>query len=152
MNSKSLLIIIISFFLFSCGYTPMFSSNSKATINIENLDISGDRDLSNFVKEKIERLNDKDSDKKVSITAKTNYSKETQIKDKSGNTTQYKLTANISYIIETEKTTIEFSSKVSSSMNNFSDEFEQTNYEKATKDQFSVIFVNKLIVSLSRIE
>ena len=130
----------------------MFSSNSKATINIENLDISGDRDLSNFVKEKIERLNDKDSDKKVSITAKTNYSKEAQIKDKSGNTTQYKLTANISYIIETEKTTIEFSSKVSSSMNNFSDEFEQTNYEKATKDQFSVIFVNKLIVNLSRIE
>lgn len=152
MNSKSLLIIVISFFLFGCGYTPMFSSNSKTRINIENLDISGDRELNNFVKEKIERLNDEDSDKTISITAKTNYSKETQIKDKSGNTTQYKLKANISYIIETDKTTIEFSSKVSSSMNNFSDEFEQKNYELATKDQFSVIFVNKLIVNLSRIE
>ena len=59
----------------------MVSSNLKTRINIENLDISGDMELNNFVKEKIERLNDEDSDKTISITAKTNYSKETQIKN-----------------------------------------------------------------------
>ena len=152
MKTKILSIIIVSFYLFGCGYTPMFSSDSKTAINIENLVVTGDRELSNFIRDKIERLDDKTSNKKVSITAKTNYSKETQIKDKSGNTTQYKLNADISFVIKTKESTVEFNLKESTSMQNFSDEFEQKNYEKSTKDQFSVIFLNKLIVSLSRIK
>ncbi len=152
MNAKTLSILIVSFFLFSCGYTPMFSSNSKTTINIGELIVTGDRELSNFVRDKIKNLDDKSSDKKVSIIAKTNYSKIAQIKDKSGNTTQYKLNADISFTIKTESSTVEFDLSESASMQNFSDEFEQDNYERSTKDQFSVIFLDRLIDSLSRIQ
>ena len=149
---KTLSIILLTFFLYSCGYTPMFSSNSQTRINVEELIITGDRELNNFIKEKIDRLDNKSSPKKVSITVSTNYSKESQTKDKSGNTTQYKLNANVNFIIKTEKSTEEINLSESSSMNNFSDEFEQKNYERSTKDQFSSIFINQLIISLSRIE
>jgi len=152
MNTKTLSILIVTFFLFSCGYTPMFSSNSKTTIYIEDLIVEGDRELSNFIRDKIKRLDDKTSKKKVSITAKTKYYKVAQIKDKSGNTTQYKLNADVNFIIKTDASIVEFDLKESASMQNFSDEFEQKNYERTTKDQFSVIFMDKLIVSLSRIQ
>lgn len=149
---KTLSIILLTFFLYSCGYTPMFSSNSQTRVNVEELIITGDRELNNFIKEKIDRLNSESSDKEVSITANTNYSKETQTKDKSGNTTQYKLNASVNFIIKTKNSTVEINLKESSSMNNFDDEFEQKNYERSTKDQFSSIFINQLIISLSRIE
>ena len=149
---KTLSIILLTFFLYSCGYTPMFSSNSQTRVNVEELIITGDRELNNFIKEKIDRLDNKSSPKKVSITVSTSYSKESQTKNKSGNTTQYKLNANVNFIIKTEKSTEEINLSESSSMNNFSDEFEQKNYERSTKDQFSSIFINQLIIGLSRIE
>jgi hypothetical protein len=149
---KTLSIILLTFILYGCGYTPMFSSNSQTRVNVEELIITGDRELSNFIKEKINRLDNKSGTKKVSITVSTSYSKESQTKDKSGNTTQYKLNANVNFIIKTEKSTKEINLSESSSMNNFSDEFEQRNYERSTKDQFSSIFINQLIISLSRIE
>lgn len=149
---KTLSIILLTFILYGCGYTPMFSSNSQTRINVEELIITGDRELNNFIKEKIDRFDDKSSNKKVSITVSTSYSKESQTKDKSGNTTQYKLNANVNFIIKTEKSTEEINLSESSSMNNFSDEFEQKNYERSTKDQLSSIFINQLIISLSRIE
>ena len=149
---KTLSIILLTFILYGCGYTPMFSSNSQTRINVEELIITGDRELNNFIKEKINRLDNKSSAKKVSITVSTSYSKESQTKNKSGNTTQYKLNANVNFIIKTEKSTEEINLSESSSMNNFSDEFEQKNYERSTKDQFSSIFINQLIIGLSRIE
>ena len=149
---KTLSIILLTFILYGCGYTPMFSSNSQTRINVEELIITGDRELNNFIKEKIDRLDNKSSPKKVSITVSTSYSKESQTKNKSGNTTQYKLNANVNFIIKTEKSTEEINLSESSSMNNFSDEFEQKNYERSTKDQFSSIFINQLIIGLSRIE
>ena len=47
---KTLSIILLTFILFSCGYTPMFSSNSQTRINVEELIVTGDRELSNLIK------------------------------------------------------------------------------------------------------
>ena len=149
---KTLSIILLTFILFSCGYTPMFSSNSQTRINVEELIVTGDRELSNLIKNKIERLNSESSTKKVSITANASYSKESQTKDKLGNTTQYKLNASVNFIVKTNGSTIEINLNKKSSMNNFNDEFEEKNYEKSAKDQFSSIFVNQLMLNLSRIE
>jgi len=149
---KTLSIILLTFILFSCGYTPMFSSNSQTRINVEELIVTGDRELSNLIKNKIERLNSESSTKKVSITANTSYSKESQTKDKLGNTTQYKLNASVNFIVKTNGSTIEINLNKKSSMNNLNDEFEEKNYEKSAKDQFSSIFVNQLMLNLSRIE
>ena len=55
-------------------------------------------------------------------------------------------------MIKNEKSDIVINFKESLSMQNFSDEFEQSNYEKSVKDQIGGIFVNKLVISLSRIE
>jgi|TARA_E500000178_G_scaffold217407_1_gene214613 hypothetical protein len=130
----------------------MFSSSSQTKLNIEKFSISGDRDLNNFIEEKVKKFNDKTSNKKISIIAKTNYSRETQTKDKSGNTTQYKLKANVEFLVTVNNTTLEIDLNESLSMNKLNDEFEQKNYEKSTKDQFSTIFVNRLLINLSRIE
>ena len=152
MNIKTLSLIVLTFFLFNCGYTQMFSSSSQTKLNIEKFSISGDRDLNNFIEEKVKKFNDKTSNKKISIIAKTNYSRETQTKDKSGNTTQYKLKANVEFLVTVNNTTLEIDLNESLSMNKLNDEFEQKNYEKSTKDQFSTIFVNRLLINLSRIE
>ncbi len=152
MNMKTLSLIVFTFFLYSCGYTPMFSSTSQTKLNIEKFSISGDRDLNNFIEEKVKKFNSKTSDKKISIVAKTNYSRETQTKDKSGNTTQYKLKASVDFLVKVNDNTLEINLNESLSMNKLDDEFEQKNYEKSTKDQFSTIFVNRLLINLSRAE
>ena len=130
----------------------MFSSTSQTKLNIEKFSISGDRDLNNFIEEKVKKFNSKTSDKKISIVAKTNYSRETQTKDKSGNTTQYKLKASVDFLVKVNDNTLEINLNESLSMNKLDDEFEQKNYEKSTKDQFSTIFVNRLLINLSRAE
>ena len=86
MFKKIIQLTIILFILNGCGYTPMYSTNFKNDFNIELIDIKGDNDLNNFIKQKIDGLTNTETKKSKTfqVSLSTNYSKDVQIKDKSG--------------------------------------------------------------------
>ena len=154
MFKKIIQLTIILFVLNGCGYTPMYSTNFKNDFNIELIDIKGDNDLNNFIKQKIDGLinTETKNSKTFQVSLSTNYSKDIQIKDKSGKATQYSLNANANFIIEINDKLKKISFNEKSSLTKFDDDFEETNYERSFKENISQVFVNKLIMYLSRIK
>ena len=153
MFKKIIQLTIILFVLNGCGYTPMYSTNFKNDFNIELIDFKGDNDLNNFIKQKIDGLinTEKKNSKTFQVSLSTSYSKDVQIKDKSGKATQYSLNANANFTIEINDELKEISFSEKTSLTKFNDEFEEANYEKSFKENISQIFVNKLIIYLARI-
>tara|TARA_Y100000591_G_C21708272_1_gene632009 strand:+ start:56 stop:478 length:423 start_codon:yes stop_codon:yes gene_type:complete len=136
----------------NCGYTPMYSSNSKNNFNIEIIDLKGDNDLNNFIKQRlVGSINNNDNfDKNFQISISTDYIKRVQTKDKSGKITQYSLNAKVDFTIKFNDQLEVISFNEKSSMNKFNDDFEESNYERAFKENISQIFKNKLVMYLSR--
>jgi len=154
MFKKIIQLTIILFVLNSCGYTPMYSTNFKNDFNIELIDFKGDNDLNNFIKQKIDGLinTEKKNSKTFQVSLNTSYSKDVQIKDKSGKATEYSLNANASFTIEINDKLEEISFNEKTSLTKLNDEFEEANYERSFKENISQIFVNKLLIYLSRIK
>ena len=154
MFIKKLSWLLILLILNGCGFTPMYSSNFKNDFDIEIIGFKGDDNLNNFIKQKIERTikNDENNTKKFQISGKTIFSKDVQTKDKKGKVTQYSLSASANFTIKTQSVIEEISFTEKSTLNKLSDEFEESNYERSFKDNVSQIFVNKLIMYLSRIK
>ena len=150
--SKNIFIWILLILITSgCGYTPMYSSNFKSDFNMDVIDIKGDYDLSNFIKQNIiETPRNNNVNKTFKILISSAYFKEIQTKDKSGKVTQYSLNAQVNFTIkfDDKSETISFDEK--SAMNKFNDDFEESNYEKSFKENISQIFSNKLKMYLSR--
>lgn len=154
MFKKKFSWLFILLILNSCGFTPMYSSNFKNDFNIEIINFKGDNNLNNFIKQKIGSTinsNEKNT-KKFQISGKTSYSKNVQTKDKKGKVTQYSLSASANFTIKTKNLIEEINFTEKSTLNKLSDEFEESNYEKSFKENVSQIFVNKLIMYLSRIK
>ena len=153
MFKKIIQLTIILFVLNGCGYTPMYSTNFKNDFNIELIDFKGDNDLNNFINQKIDGLiNTEKNSKTFQVSLSTNYSKDVQIKDKSGKANQYSLNANASFTIEINDKLEEISFNEKTSLTKLNDEFEEANYERSFKENISQIFVNKLLIYLSRIK
>ncbi len=146
--------LLILLILNSCGFTPMYSSNFKNDFNIEIIDFKGDSDLNNFIKQKIDKTikNDEKNTKKFEISGNTSYSKNTQTKDKKGNVTQYSLIGGINFTIKINNSIEKINFSEKTTLKKLSDEFEESNYERSFKENISQIFVNKLIMYLTRIK
>ena len=154
MFKKIIQLTIILFIFNGCGYTPMYSTNSKNDFNIELINFKGDNVLNNFIKQKIDGLINAETEnsKTFQVSLSTSYSKDVQIKDKSGKATQYSLNANAIFTIEINNELEKISLNEKSSLTKFNDEFEEANYERSFKENISQVFVNKLIIYLSRIK
>lgn len=154
MFIKKLSWLVILLILNGCGFTPMYSKNFKNDFNIEIIDFKGDNDLNNFIEQKIASTikNDEEITKKFQISAKTDYSKNIQTKDKAGKVTQYSLNGSVNFTIKINNVLEEISFSEKSTLNKLSDDFEESNYERSFKENVSQIFVNKLVMYLSRIK
>ncbi len=152
MSKNFFILLFVIIFMNNCGYTPMYSSNSKNNFNIEIIDLKGDNDLNNFIKQRlVGSINNNDNfDKNFQISISTDYIKRVQTKDKSGKITQYSLNAKVDFTIKFNDQLEVISFNEKSSMNKFNDDFEESNYERAFKENISQIFKNKLVMYLSR--
>ena len=152
MSKNFFVLILVIFFTNNCGYTPMYSSNLKNDFSVEIIDLKGDNDLNNFIKQKLlgTTNNDNSFDKTFQISISSRYNKEVQTKDKSGKITQYSLNARVDFTIKLndELEVISFNEKTA--LNKLSDDFEESNYERSFKENISQILTNKLIMYLTR--
>ena len=151
---KLIPVFLIIIILNNCGYTPRYALNKNLDFTIDLIEISGDRDFNNFLKSRITRYeNDKDVNKKnYELTLKTRYRKNIKSKNAAGLAENYELVITVDALVKSD--TIEtkkliFEEKFN--MKKFDDAFEEENYEKIVKENFSDIILERIIFYLFKL-
>ena len=142
MIKKNIIFISIIFFLANCGFAPIYLQNTNVNFSIEQVDYTGDRELNNFLKTKLNQFKKKNNDNKIYIEANSIYKKSILSKDSAGEVTNYNLEAEVIFLIKPLNKEIKITeNKIMDSM---SDKFEEARYERLIKQSFASSISNKL--------
>ena len=146
MIKKHIVLILFIFFLTNCGFSPIYVKNTNTDFSIENVNYQGDRELNNFLKTNLNQYKNENSDRKILIEATSEYKKTILTKNTASEVTNYKLIANVTFLIRSTNKKINITEeKIISSMD---DKFEEARKERATKENFARSISNKLISEL----
>ena len=146
MIKKYIILISLIFFLTNCGFSPIYVKNTNTNFSIENVNYQGDRELNNFLKTNLNQYKNENSDRKILIEATSEYKKTILTKNTASEVTNYKLIANVTFVIKPTNKKINITEeKIISSMD---DKFEEARKERATKQNFARSISNKLISEL----
>ncbi|MDB3919195.1 hypothetical protein N9349_00465 [Candidatus Pelagibacter sp.] len=151
MIKKITVLLIILFFTTNCGFSPIYSNKNNYNISIEELSLTGDRTLNNYLRSNLNRYkNNEEATKKISLIVATDYQKNTLSKDLTGTVNRYELVAEVVFTIMPNNQILVFSeTKIMENMNNKSDE---NNFENNTKQTFANIIASELINKLAEIK
>ena len=143
---KKFLISIIVSFIYGCGYSSLYQDQKRDLI-ISIKSMKGDFEINNFIKNELKIASNKNSKNIYDINFETKYEKIILTKDATGKATDYKLEMNVRFaIISNQNQTVTFNEDFL--IKNESDNFEQSNYEKEIKRNFSKIVTDKLLLIL----
>ena len=90
--------------------------------------------------------------KKYDINLETKYTKNIIAKDTTGAATEYKLTINVSFKVNSNEYDREFIFQESFNMKSISDKLEEKDYEENIKSNLVNIITRKLILQLSLVK
>tara|TARA_B100001989_G_C24216052_1_gene305518 strand:- start:75 stop:530 length:456 start_codon:yes stop_codon:yes gene_type:complete len=150
MKKYIYILIFIPLLFISCDYTPIYSDKNDYNFKIEKIEFNGDAEINNLIDKKLKKYKKTLSDKKFSIFASTSYAKISQSKNLSGKTTNFMVTIKANFKIKREDKTKTFIFKEEFLIKNFSNKFEENNFEKIKKENSIDLIISKLIVQLSR--
>tara|TARA_B100000575_G_scaffold291110_1_gene296231 strand:- start:1411 stop:1875 length:465 start_codon:yes stop_codon:yes gene_type:complete len=142
--------IFIPFLLLSCDYSPIYSKKNNYNFKIEKIEFNGDAEINNLIDKKLKKYTKKGSDKKFDIFASSSYKKISQSKNLSGKTTNYLITIETNFEIKKEDKIKTLIFKEEFLIKNFSNKFEENNFEKIKKENAIDLVINKLVVQLSQ--
>ena len=151
MLKKTITIIFLTIFLYSCDYSPLYSSKNLKKINLSVSEISGDKELNKYIMSNLNKYFNSEG-KEVKLSIITNYSKDIASRDTKGSISNYKLLANATFNIEVKGKRDSVSFKEDFIMKNLEDNFEKNNYEKTIKKNFSNSITDKLMIQIFSIK
>ena len=146
MIRKNTIIIFLIVFLTGCGFTPIYIKNNDVNFSIELVNLTGDRELNNFLKKNLSRYKNENVSNKVFIDAQSKYDKVVLSKDGTGEVTNYQLEAEVVFVIKSTNKQIVFSENII--MKSITDKFEEDKFEKSAKQNFASSVTYKLISKL----
>ena len=149
---KILIFILIVSFTSNCGYTPMYKNLKNLNFSVEIKNSSGDRDINNKIKNKLNSYEIKDIDKVYLIDFKTDYKKNIVSKDSTGAATEYKIILECIFIISNSEFNKELKYVETFNMQSFTDKLDEKDYEQSIQNSLTNIIVRKLILQLSQIK
>ena len=145
---KKVFLIVLITFLTQCGYTSLYQDIGKININIKIVDMKGDNQLNNLMRTELQRYQSSDTEKNFLINVESKYSKKTLTKDKTGNITTLRLTANVIFDVILNENKYQFSYEEGLNINKSSNSNEQSEYEYIVKRNFTETIRDKLILKL----
>mgnify|MGYP001177123277 CR=1 FL=1 len=143
---KKFLLPIILIFFYGCGYSSLYEDQKNdLLINVKNM--KGDFEINNFIKNELKIASNRNSINIYDLNFETKYEKIILTKDATGKATDYRLKMNVTFIIiSNQNQTVTY--KEEFLIKNESDNFEQSNYEKEIKKNFSKTVKDKLVLML----
>ena len=146
---KKIFALILVIFVYSCGYTSIYQEMKK-DLNINILDMKGDFELNNYIKNDLKISSNKDSSNIHNLNIETEYNKIILAKDATGKVTDYNIEMSVKFIVVSNNN-INISFEENFKIKKNDDNFEQSNYERDIKRNFSKIVQEKLILDLIKI-
>jgi len=146
-------IILILLFTQSCGYTPMYSKNQKVNFYIKSVEFAeSDKDLASYLKLNLNNYFEKKDGSEYIINANISYKKTIASKDSTGEIEEYNLSSVAKFIIKSNNFSKTINMNESFKMENFSDEFQEKEYEDNIKKNIARTVTSKLLFQLSRFD
>ena len=146
---KKLFLLISIIFIYSCGYSPLYlAGKNDLLLNLKK--IEGDFELNNYIKNDLKIASDNNSKNVFDINAETKFEKIVLTKDATGDATDYRLDFTVKFIIISENKEVSY--KESFKIKKNDQKFEQSNYEKEIKRNFSEIVKDKLVLYLLNLD
>tara|TARA_Y100000768_G_scaffold181158_1_gene135688 strand:- start:2489 stop:2941 length:453 start_codon:yes stop_codon:yes gene_type:complete len=146
---KKIFALILVIFVYSCGYTSIYQEMKK-DLNINILDMKGDFELNNYIKNDLKISSNKDSSNIHNLNIETEYNKIILAKDATGKVTDYNIEMSVKFIVVSNNN-INISFEENFKIKKNDDNFEQSNYERDIKRNFSKIVQEKLILDLIKL-
>ena len=145
------ILIFIPFLFLGCQYAPIYSNKDKFNFKIENIDFTGDVEINNLIDKKLKKYKTTKSGENVSISTFSSYEKISQSKNLSGKTTDYLVVIKTNFEIEMDDKTNILIFREEFLIKNFSNKFEENNFEKIKKENSIDLIINKLVTQISQI-
>ena len=150
MMQKIIFLIILHLSLLSCDYSPIYSKNNSYNFYIESVSQEGNSEINTLIRSKLKKYQLAKDAKKITINSISTFKKSSQSKNKSGNTDQYLLNLEVKFFVKSADNEKNFILKEKFIMKNFTNEFDEKNYERTIKNNMTELIVNNLIIQLSR--
>ena len=144
-------VILFSIFIYSCGFSPMYSMKDSQNINIEVMSAEGDREINFNLKSKL-RIHKYPKSKLFRIMISSNYLKTDISKNLAGEVEEYRIQSTTNITLITDDLEKEFVSTENFTMKNFADDFEEINYEKRLKKNIAESNYRKILLEISKIK
>ena len=151
MLKKIIIIFIIPFLFYGCGYSALYSNSNDKNINIKVLKSLGDRDINNFLLSDLKKYSGNQG-RTFLVSIDTNYSVSDNSKNLEGSISNYQLLAVAKFQVKSDDLDKTITIQEGIIVKNLSDNFEKKNYEKSIKRNFSKNIATKLILQLSSIQ
>ena len=144
---KQIILLLTFIFLYGCGYTSVLKNQNQQDIKISIINIEGDFQTNNFIKNQIKLSTNPSSSKNFNVNILSTYEKIIIAKDSAGVATDYKINLELDFII-LSKNNIKVNYSDSINIKNNSENFEQLEYEREIKKNFASDVKDKLILYL----
>jgi len=150
MKKKIFLIIIIFFFTNSCGFTPKYAGYGGINYNLNINEVSGDRELNNYIKSQLRRYENKKTSELqiIDIDIVSNFEKKAIARNTKGNTTRYNLVAKVEVALISKKHTKKLAFTENFKIDKIEDSVEENNYILIIKRDFAKRIIDKLIFDI----
>ena len=152
MIKKNLIkILILLFFIYGCGYSPIFS-NKNSNFSIYELSVSGNSKLNKIINGRLDNYKGSDNQKKISLTIETYLNKEVASKDSKGNPKTYRINLESNISIKDLNGNVKnksFSKSVD--YNNRSNKSDLKKYENETSKNLAEKVADEIIIYLQSV-
>ena len=127
---KNLKYLFIFVFVLSCGYTPIYQTDQKLNIKLDNVNSSGDKDINREIVKNLDKYRDGDTNNIFDLSINSSKREDIVTKDKKGNATSYKLTLEVDINLTNNSNNTNFKRKFSKDMsfNSKNSKFELDQY------------------------
>ena len=146
---KKIFLLISVIFIYSCGYSPLYlTGKNDLLLNLEK--IEGDFELNTYITNDFKIASNNNSLNVYDIKAETKFEKIILTKDATGEATDYRLDFSVKFIIVSENKEVSYNESFKIKKNN--QKFEQSNYEREIKRNFSEIVLDRLVLYLINLD
>ena len=148
MNKK---LLILFFFLLSCGYKPVYQNNNIENLKFENVILNGDKEINRKIINSLSIDNDKNvnNGKKLYITS--SHKIETTSRNSQGQAISFRININVDLKIEDIKNSISKNKSFNKELayNNKENKFELVEYQNSIKKELVNQIIGEIIIYLN---
>ena len=153
MLKKIIVLTILIFGLFGCGYSSIYSNNKTYDFSISKFEVKGNPQINSYINYELKKFANVKKNKEYELYINTDLNKITLAKDLKGNTTNIKIIASLNLIIiDKDKVKKQVSFSESFTIKEKNSSYEQNNYEKIIINDLSEILFNRIIFQLSKFQ